>query len=148
MQNDVIDSAQAQADRHLAYALLRATMGINFLGHGFIRLLHGNAAFAQNMVKQMAETPLPAWFVYPFGWTLPLIELTLGLLLLIGVFTRQALIAGALLMMALMVGVTLRQDWNTAGSQLLYSLIFSALLFARARYDRSWLDLARLRSGH
>jgi thiosulfate dehydrogenase [quinone] large subunit len=48
-----------------------------------------------------------------------------------------------LLMMLLMFGITLKQDWSTAGSQLLYDLVLTALLFGRLRYDISWPALFR-----
>jgi thiosulfate dehydrogenase [quinone] large subunit len=38
----------------------------------------------------------------------------------------------------LMFGVTLKQDWNVAGQQLLYGLVLAGLLFGRERYDLSW----------
>jgi thiosulfate dehydrogenase [quinone] large subunit len=44
-------------------------------------------------------------------------------------------------MLVLMFGIGLKQDWNTAGSQLLYALVLSILLFARHRYDLSWPNL-------
>ena len=133
-------------DRCMAYVMLRVTLGVDFLGHGFIRLFHGDALFAQGMAKQMADTPMPAWFVHDFGLVLPPIELALGLLLVLGLFTRWSLVAGAGLMMALMVGITLKQDWATAGTQLVYSLVFFILLYARAGNDATWPDLLRTRS--
>lgn len=136
-----LDLQEERRDRRAAYGLLRVTLGVDLLGHGFIRLLHGDMAFARGMVKQMAETPLPASFVYGFGLVLPPVELALGVLLVLGVLTRWSLLAGAALMMALMVGITLKQDWATAGTQLLYSLVFFVLLCGRARYNPNWSDL-------
>lgn len=132
-----------EGERRLAYVLLRAAMGMDFLGHGAIRLLHGDGAFAVGMVKQMADTPLPAGFVHGFGVVLPVIELTIGVALLTGLMTRWVLVAGSLLMPALMLGVTLRQDWATAGTQLIYCLLFSLLLFLRGEYDAGWPSVLR-----
>jgi thiosulfate dehydrogenase [quinone] large subunit len=67
--------------------------------------------------------------VIGFGYAIPFIELLLGLALIFGVVTRAALVAGALFMMALTVGVTANQQWDVAGQQLLYSLVFFMLLF-------------------
>ena len=78
-------------EQRMAYVLLRVAMGVDFLGHGTIRLLHGNVAFAQGMVKQMTETPLPSAFVYGFGWILPFVEFAIGVLLVAGLWTRWAL---------------------------------------------------------
>ena len=125
-------------EQKVAYVLLRVALGVDFLGHGTIRLLHGNALFAQGMVKQMADTPLPSAMVYGFGWVLPFVEFGIGLLLVTGVWTRWVLLVGALLMIMLMAGVTLKQDWAVAGLQLTYSFLFSLLLFLRGRYDMSW----------
>ena len=41
-------------------------------------------------------------------------------------------------MIALMAGVTLRQDWPTAGLQLVYGFVIFALLFLRQDYDAGW----------
>ena len=40
------------ADKSLAYALLRVSLGINFAGHGLIRIHNGIAAFAQTTAPQ------------------------------------------------------------------------------------------------
>jgi thiosulfate dehydrogenase [quinone] large subunit len=66
------------------------------------------------------------------------VELAIGVLLLAGVATRYALIAGFLLMLVLMFGITMKQDWNVAGQQLLYGLVLAVLLFARERFDLGW----------
>lgn len=51
-----------------------------------------------------------------------------GFLVLSRLFTRLALAARALLILALTFGTTLRQDWQTAGLQLIYAAIYAALL--------------------
>ena len=132
-----------RVDRSWAYCLLRLLAGVNLFGHGAIRLLHGDRAFAEGMVKQMAETPLPAPLVSGFGHAVPFIELALGLTLIFGAFTRVALGAAMLFLCVLMFGVTLRQDWATAGSQLVYGLVFAALLAYRSTCDRGWITLLR-----
>ena len=132
---------RVDGERKLAYGLLRVTLGIDFSGHGVARLLHGDGAFAAGMVTMMAETPLPAGLVYGFGLVVPWGELGLGRLLIAGVWTRGALVGGAVLMMALMLGITLKQDWETAGLQLGYAVVLAGLLFLRERYDAGWLEM-------
>jgi thiosulfate dehydrogenase [quinone] large subunit len=66
-----------------------------------------------------------------FGLVLPWVEATLGLLLLLGLATRFALIAASLTILALTFGSTLRQDWESAGLQLIYAAIYAALLAFR-----------------
>ena len=116
-------------NRSLAYAILRIAFGVNFLGHGAFRILSGTQAFAHTTVEHMTRSPLPHGFTYVFALAIPLLETLLGLALIAGFCTRAALIAGALFMMALTVGVTSNQQWDVAGQQLLYSLLFFVLLF-------------------
>ena len=116
-------------DKALAYALLRVMLGVNFSGHGLIRIVNGIGQFAATTAEHMAKSPLPHGFVLGFGYAIPIIELVLGLMLIVGFGTRAALVAGAVFMMALTVGVTSNQQWDVAGQQLLYSLVFFILLF-------------------
>jgi thiosulfate dehydrogenase (quinone) large subunit len=122
---------EAQLDRRLAYALLRAIIGVNLAVHGISRLLAGPHAFATSLVGTFHATPLPAWSVLAFGLVLPWVEATLGLLILLGLVTRFALIAASLIILALTFGSTLRQDWQSAGLQLIYAAIYAALLAFR-----------------
>ncbi|HEY0263661.1 MAG TPA: DoxX family protein [Granulicella sp.] len=130
-------------EQRIAYVLLRVALGVDFLGHGGVRLMHGSATFAQWMVKTMSTTPLPEAFVYSFGLVLPTIEAILGVLLLAGIATRWVATIGSLLILALMFGTALRQDWQGVALQLFYSLLFSILLFLRRRYDAGWMELIR-----
>lgn len=70
------------------------------------------------------KTPLPAWSIYGFGLALPTMEALIGAAVAIGFRTRVALLAGTVLMLALMFGTTLRQDWVTVGIRLNYSFIY------------------------
>jgi uncharacterized membrane protein YphA (DoxX/SURF4 family) len=76
------------------------------------------------MTKMFQNTLLPTAVVVPFGYALPWLEAALGILIIIGFRTREALVCGALLMLALTFGTALRQDWGVAGIQLLYSVVF------------------------
>lgn len=129
----------SNSDEKIAYALLRAVAGVNLLMHGVSRLLAGPAGFAGHLSEQFARSPLPPGLVHLFGSVLPAIEGLIGLLLLIGLKTRLALITASLLMMVLTFGSALVQDWTAAGAQLMYALVFSVLLFLR-RYNAWSLD--------
>jgi thiosulfate dehydrogenase [quinone] large subunit len=117
-------------DRKLAYLMLRFTLGLSIVMHGIVRLPH-LSAFADGMVKQFAETPLPAAVVRPFALSLVFAETIVGLLLLLGLGTRWALLLGAALMCSLVFGTALRSDWNTLAIQMLYALIYATLMAAR-----------------
>jgi thiosulfate dehydrogenase [quinone] large subunit len=57
------------------------------------------------------------------------IEALLGVALILGVLTRATLVLGAIFMMGLTIGVTSNQQWDIAGQQLVYSVVFFVLLF-------------------
>ena len=116
-------------DQRLAYALLRIVVGLNLLMHGISRMLIGPGVFASKLVGQFAHAPLPGWSIWSFGMVLPAMEALLGFLLLIGLRTRAALVAGSLLIMVLTFGSGLVQDWSAAAIQLTYALVYSVLLF-------------------
>ena len=119
------------SDKSLAYGLLRVALGVNFAGHGLIRIHHGVGAFAQGTAEHLAKSPLPHGFVVGFGYVIPWVEAVLGVALILGLGTRLALVVGAVFMVALTVGVTANQQWDVAGDQLLYSVVFFLLLFLR-----------------
>jgi len=141
--SDLLSSAPHE--QRQAYLLLRVLTGLDFFGHGFARIFTGShlSGFAQGMAKGMATSPLPYSLNLGAGYAIPPVELLIGVLLLLGVFTRFALTVALLLMMVLMFGVTVKQDWASAGTQLLYGLTLAILLFGRHRYDLSWPDFLR-----
>jgi len=111
----------------LPYLLLRLLVGMSLFGHGLIRLpkLQGFSAW---MVKQFQNSPLPQELVTPFSYILPFAELVTGALLLAGLFTRYALVAGALIMIALIFGSSMIEDWAAIPSQLIHGFIIALLL--------------------
>jgi len=121
----------ANSDKSLAYGLLRVAFGVNFAGHGLVRIYNGTVAFANATAEHLAKAPLPHGFVLGFGYAIPWIEAALGIALILGLLTRVALAGGAVFMMALTVGVTANQQWEIAGQQLVYSAVFFLLLFLR-----------------
>ena len=121
------------ADQQLAYGFLRFVFGVNIFLHGFSRLVGNRGDFLAYLSKQMAHAPLPQFLLPPFAAVLPWVEAAIGLLLLLGLFTRVALLAGAALMIVLMAGASLAQDWDVAGIQLIYCVIYFLLLTYRER---------------
>lgn len=117
------------SDKSLAYGLLRVAFGVNFAGHGLVRIYNGVGVFAATTAEHLSKAPLPHGLVLGFGYAIPVIEAALGVALILGVLTRVALVGGAVFMMALTVGVTANQQWDVAGQQLVYSVVFFLLLF-------------------
>ena len=124
-------SINHEKDAALGYLLLRATIGTNIFVHGLSRILVGPSHFADALVTAFQETPLPTVLVRLFALALPWAESIIGLLVLAGIRTRLALIAGSLLTLTLTFGATLNQDWESAGLQLIYATIYASLLVFR-----------------
>jgi thiosulfate dehydrogenase (quinone) large subunit len=122
--------APLSLDRKLAYLVLRFTLGLSILMHGLTRMPHLRA-FADGLVKQFAETILPVALVHLFALSLVFVETLIGLLLVLGLWTRWSLLFGAALMAVLVFGTALRSDWNILAIQLLYALLYAALLATR-----------------
>lgn len=115
-----------------AYTILRLSFGANIMLHGVSRLLAGHAAFLAYLNHYFEKTPLISASLLPaFAYVLPPIETTLGLLLFFGLWTRFALIAGAVVLTLLVFGTNLAQDWNVAGLQLIYAFLYYYLLVHR-----------------
>ena len=115
----------------LGYAVFRLTLGVNFFMHGAVRIFSGMETyrgFAEGIVGGYADTILPRWLLVPFAWSLPPIELTIGLLLIVGLFTRWALVACGLTMAMLVFGKCLTQDWGVVSSQMIYAIVVFLLL--------------------
>ena len=121
-----------RSDTSIAYAILRLTLGMNIGLRGLVRIAHGQAAFAQGIVKQMEATILPASLVYAFAASLIWVETGVGLLLILGLQTRLALIVGGLMMTALTFGTMQIENFQNAWLQLTYALVFFVVLVCRS----------------
>ena len=123
-----VNESRELRDRTPAYALLRVFLGVNIALHGISRLLDA-AKFRGAVEAQFAHAPLPHPLISAFVLALPWAETVLGVLILAGLWTRIALIGGALVMIALTFGSCLIQDWPVVGIQLVYQLAYFVLLF-------------------
>lgn len=114
-------------NKNTAYFFLRTSMGINFFGHGLVRLtkLHD---FADGMTKSFEKAWLPHLFVHTFSITLPFLEFIIGLLLMIGFKTRIATMAGASLIILLLFGSSTVENWEAMGIQMIYAGLFYVLM--------------------
>jgi thiosulfate dehydrogenase [quinone] large subunit len=111
----------------LAFVLARIAIATSLFGHGLVRLpkLSG---FSHWMVGQFQKSLLPEALVLPFSYALPIAEFLTGLLLLIGLFTKQALVAGIVLMVLLLFGTSLIENWDAIPSQLIHVAFLAMLL--------------------
>lgn len=111
----------------LAFLLARIVIATSMLGHGLVRLpkLQG---FSNWMLETFNGSMMPLAIVKPFSLILPIFELTIGILLIAGLFTRIALVAGAIVMISLIFGSCLIEKWEWATFQMFYGLYFTGLL--------------------
>ena len=108
----------------LAQLVMRIGLGINMLMHGLIRIPK-LSTFVSKMAVGFTHTLLPDILTKTFLYTLPFVELTSGILILLGgQFSKWGYFVGGLTVGALLFGTTLKEDWNTAGTQLIYIIAF------------------------
>jgi len=110
-----------------AYLLSRLAIGLSFFGHGLVRLPKLNG-FSNWMVEQFSKSILPETLVIPFSYALPVLEFVSGLMILIGLFTRQGLLLAGAVSLALIFGTTLIENWEALPSQLIHIAFLSVLL--------------------
>jgi thiosulfate dehydrogenase [quinone] large subunit len=113
--------------KHIAYLLARVTMGINLLAHGLVRFpkLQGFQAW---MLEYFHDSMLPIWTVKLWAGVLPFLEFGLGLGLILGLFTRKVLIGGAVIILVLIFGSCLKENWEWVSFQMIYAIYFFFLL--------------------
>lgn len=114
-------------DKNWAYLISRLAIGLSFFGHGLVRLPK-LAGFSNWMVSQFSKSLLPEFLVFPFSYILPFAEFIAGLLIIIGLFTRQGLLLAGLVCLALIFGTTMIENWEALPSQLIHVAFLSVLL--------------------
>jgi len=112
----------------LSYLFLRAALGVNLLAHGLVRLIDSYGRFVRNTGKAFEDTFIPDFVVKVFAASLPPAETVIGTFILLGFHTRFALSAGAAVMILLIFGKCLQQDWTTVSLQMIYMLFYYILL--------------------
>jgi thiosulfate dehydrogenase [quinone] large subunit len=108
------------------YLLARLPIAMSFFGHGLERLPKLDA-FVSHMAQPFEKSILPMALVTPFGYVLPFLELITGILLLLGLFTRFATILGVLIMLALIFGSSMIEQWNNVFTQIIYGAYLALL---------------------
>jgi thiosulfate dehydrogenase [quinone] large subunit len=122
----------------ITYLLARLPIGMSFFGHGLERLPKLDA-FSHGMAASFSKSILPEALVLPFGYILPVLELVTGILLLLGLFTRFATVLGVALMLALIFGSCMVEQWNNVFTQIIYG-DYLALLYYFAQYNAISID--------
>lgn len=110
-----------------SFLIIRLAVAASMLGHGLVRLpkLHG---FSNWMVSSFEKSMLSLVLITPFSYILPIAEFVIGLLLVIGLFTRVSLIAGGFTMVILILGSAMVENWEAMPSQFIHAAFFAVLL--------------------
>jgi len=117
---------------------MRLAIGMSFFGHGLVRLPKIRT-FSDGIVEMFQDAMIPLVLVRYFTLVLPVVEFSVGLLILVGLFTRQALAAGAVVMLFLIFGTTLIENWGGIPSQLIHAFFF-AVLISHLQHNSRALD--------
>ena len=112
-----------------AYLILRFGVGINFFLHGVVRFTGDYSLFVKKVSEGFVDTIIPVPLATLFAWLIPPVELVTGAMLLLGVFTFEALLALGILMVILISGMVLQQEWATVSGQMVY--LFTLYLLIR-----------------
>ncbi|WP_035647146.1 MULTISPECIES: DoxX family protein [unclassified Flavobacterium] len=118
-----------------SFLLLRIAIAISMFGHGLVRLPKLET-FSNWMTNSFENSMLPKILVTPFSYILPVAEFSIGVLLLLGLFTKPSLIAGAVIMLILLFGTSMIENWEAIPSQLIHIAFFALLL--HFINDNSW----------
>jgi thiosulfate dehydrogenase (quinone) large subunit len=120
-----------------AYALPRIGLGMLFLiaGAGKVQTL---SAWLSGDQFQHFSKFLPSIFLKPYMVLLPFLETMVGVLLVLGLFTRPALKLTGLLILSINLGLILSKQFAIVSNNFVYLIVISGLLvFA----DRNGLAL-------
>ncbi|MBD3627722.1 DoxX family membrane protein [Cyclobacterium sp.] len=109
--------------KSLSFIFIRLGVGISMLGHGLVSIPK-ISNFSSGMVDSFDGSYLPEFIVVPFSFVLPFLEFLLGLMLLLGWHTSMAGILGGVLMLFLMFGTSMIENWGALPSQMIHLLFF------------------------
>jgi uncharacterized membrane protein YphA (DoxX/SURF4 family) len=136
--------------RSWALLFARLVLGLIFFMAGVWKVFQlGPLEHARKYFLPFADTFLPVWSLWLTGVTVPIIELVAGLLVIIGLRTREALVALGFVLSIVTFGHLLREplyEFHTHVIPRLALLLF--ILALPPRDDRFSIDylLSRLRS--
>ncbi|GAA3955437.1 DoxX family membrane protein [Chitinophaga oryziterrae] len=121
------------------FLILRLAIGASMFGHGLVRLPK-LAKFSAWMTGSFEKSMIPTALVEPFSYALPVAEFLIGLLLILGLFTRVSLIGGGVVMILLIFGTAMIENWDAIPSQLIHAAFFAVLLNYVGTYNGYSLD--------
>lgn len=137
-------AADNSLGRALGYFILRLSLGVDMLMHLVVREWGVSQDFVPVTEKLFVGNLLPMSWVHYFLTYLPYFEGLLGVLLILGLWSRWAIFAEGLLVTVLLFGTAIRSDWTVVSHQMIY-LLFVFFLLAVEDWDYFSVDAWRAR---
>jgi len=110
--------------------LLRFALGVLFLFAAVGKFVGpGPTGFTNWTLQEFEGTYLPRFLLIPYAYTLPYLEFLLGVVLILGIFTRISLTVAALLLISLGFGKMVLQDHATVANNLNYVFMAAVALW-------------------
>lgn len=128
--------------------VLRIALGGMLLLYGVAKFKMGVSGFAAEMSSMFDATVIPVGLARAFLTVVPLLEVVLGALILLGLYTRYAALTAAFLFAFFIVGLT-----STGNNELLvmnaanYIYIFAAFFLAHCPHSTWSLDHVMCKGG-
>ncbi len=138
-----LTAAGSPTNLQIGYCFFRVFVGVNLFLHGFMRVLTGVSAWEIPTAATFTDTFLPMPLVHIALYMIPFVQIFLGTLIVLGLFTRWALLGGLVLFLVLLFGHTVRQNWGGAHIVMHYGLYYWILL---ALLSQNWLALDNRRT--
>ncbi|MBI4559971.1 MAG: DoxX family membrane protein [Candidatus Hydrogenedentes bacterium] len=122
--------------------LLRLALGLLFFlaGLGKFAGPGGPVGAAQGIADMFQPTFLPRILVVPFAYLLPYVEISLGALLILGVFTLEAFAVAGVMLISLAMGMAVQGKHDVVAHNLNYVLITAVGLWFTSKDNRFALD--------
>lgn len=134
----------------MAVFIIRWTLGVLFLMAGYWKVfVLTPAQHAQEyFVEGFADYWIPEWLLFALGYSIPVLEFVAGILLCLGLRTKEALIALGILLIVTTYGHALQQPlFNIDGHTFTRLALIVFLLLAPEGSDKysadSWLSQNR-----
>ncbi|MFO7975138.1 MAG: DoxX family membrane protein [Candidatus Hydrogenedentota bacterium] len=123
--------------------LLRLALGVLFLFAAIGKFAGpGPMGFATWILQEFEATYLPRFLVVPYAYALPYVEFLLGVVLILGVFTKVSLTLAALTLISLAFGKMVQQDHATVANN--FNYVFMAAVALWFSWRDNILSLDRL----
>jgi uncharacterized membrane protein YphA (DoxX/SURF4 family) len=136
-------------DFHRAWTLLfaRLALGLIFFMAGVWKVFQlGPLEHARKYFLPFSDTFLPVWSLWLVGVTIPLIELVAGALVILGLRTRDALIALGFVLVIVTFGHLLREPpYNLTGHVIPRLALLLFILWCPREDDRFSFDYLLMR---